>query len=193
MYEKYPTDAFVLSGRNRGEADRYYTLYTREFGLIRARCSSVRAERSKMRYALQTFSLSNVSLIRGRAGWRIAGAAAKSGIVVDARIGLLPYAALARISKLLERLLHGEEKSDYLFDSVQEARSALLQERSDADSIELLCVIRILFALGYIAPNSAMQPLFANCDYTDVMLGTVQAYKVSALGVVNAALSATQL
>lgn len=193
MYEKYSTDTFVLGSRNRGEADRYYTLYTREFGLIRARCSSVRSEKSKMRYALQTFSYSNVSLIRGRAGWRIAGAAAKSPLVVDPAISMTSYAALARISKLLERLLHGEEKSDYLFDSVQAARSAVLTPGVDAESIELLCVIRILFALGYIAPNSAMQPLFVNSEYTDVMLGTVQAYKVAALGVVNSALSATQM
>ena len=53
MYEKYQTEALVLGNREMGEADRVIALFTRDFGLVRARASSIRTERSKMRYAIQ--------------------------------------------------------------------------------------------------------------------------------------------
>ena len=72
MYQKYNTEALVLGSRETGESDRVYALFTKDFGLVRARASSVRSEKSLMRYALQNYSRANVSLVRG-GGWRAAG------------------------------------------------------------------------------------------------------------------------
>src|SRR5665213_790119 len=77
MYQKYNTDALVLGSRELAEADKVFALYTKDFGLVRARASSIRSEHSKMRYALQKFSRANVSLVRGKRGWRAAGAASQ--------------------------------------------------------------------------------------------------------------------
>ncbi|KKW47559.1 MAG: repair protein RecO protein, partial [Candidatus Kaiserbacteria bacterium GW2011_GWA2_58_9] len=74
MYQKYHTEALVLGNRERGENDRVFTLYTEEFGLVRARASAVRTEASRMRYALQNYSRARVALVRGKRGWRIGGA-----------------------------------------------------------------------------------------------------------------------
>jgi recombinational DNA repair protein (RecF pathway) len=73
-YEKYTTEAMVLTQVPRGEHDKVYALYTRDFGLVYARASAVRAEKSKMRYALQSHAHARVSLVRGSRGWRAAGA-----------------------------------------------------------------------------------------------------------------------
>ena len=64
MYQKYNTEALVLGSRETGESDRVYALFTKDFGLVRARASSVRSEKSLMRYALQNYSRANVSLVR---------------------------------------------------------------------------------------------------------------------------------
>ena len=75
--QKYQTEVIVLANREMGENDRVLALYTKDFGLVKARASAILTERSKMRYALQDYSRASVSLVRGRRGWRAAGAIAR--------------------------------------------------------------------------------------------------------------------
>src|SRR3989344_669357 len=111
MYQKSHTEALVLGNREMSEADRVVALFTRDFGLVRARASSIRKERSKMRYALQDYSCANVSLVKGKRGWRLAGAAALKSATGDRKY----ISTFARIAELTMRLLHREEKNQYLF------------------------------------------------------------------------------
>src|SRR5690348_11263583 len=137
MYQKYNTEALVLSARESGEADKIYALYTRDFGLVIARASAVRREKSKMRYALQRLAHASVSLVRGKRGWRVAGATAQHGAAGDPR----GIAAYARIAELATRLVAGEEENHYLFEALAHAHSALMVERCDAvGMIEIVCV-----------------------------------------------------
>lgn len=189
MYEKYRTDAIVLRGEIMGEADKFYTLFTREFGLVRARASAVRTEKSKMRYALQTFSYISLSLVKGRTGWRAAGAQAIDTPVLTHKRALDSY---ARIARLVERLVHGEEKSEYLFDALLGARQAL-PHTTEYESVELLAVIRVLYALGYIATKTETAELLAGAGYTAPELEAIERMRVQVLGMVNSALASTQL
>src|SRR3989338_7449061 len=104
MYQKYHTDALVLGSREIGEADRMLLLFTREFGLVRGRCGGVRAGKSKMRYALQNYSLATVALVRGKLGWRLAGARALHGAPDKDIKGI---GAFARIAGLVTRFVAG--------------------------------------------------------------------------------------
>lgn len=188
MYQKYQSEAIVLRGYERGEADRVFLLYTREFGLVWARGSAVRRESSRMRYALQTFSLCAVSLIRGKNGWRIAGAAA------PVPLGRMSYRAFARITHLVERLVHGEERNEYLFQTLLEAHGALEREPLEHQGvIELLCVARILYALGYISADALGSALFAHTSFALSDITEAAATRGKLLVSVNKALSETQL
>src|SRR3989344_3992259 len=100
MYQKYHTEALVLGSREQGESDRVFSLYTRDFGLVRARASAVRSERSRMRYALQHYAHARVSLVRGKRGWRIAG----TSVVRIATGDQKEVATFARIAELVKRL-----------------------------------------------------------------------------------------
>src|ERR1700739_1146986 len=111
MYQKYNTEALVLGSREFGEADKVFSLYTKDFGLVRARASAVRNERSKMRYALQKFSRINASLVGGKAGGGVAGARGIQNAPGHIRSG----STFARIAELVLRLVHGEEQNEYLF------------------------------------------------------------------------------
>lgn len=70
-YVTYTTDAIVCGTYDRNTADRSYRLFTRELGMLYADARSVRLEKSKQRQALQDFSLIKVSLVKGKAGWKI--------------------------------------------------------------------------------------------------------------------------
>ena len=80
MYQKYQTEAIVLRSYERGEADRVFALYTKEFGFVWARASAVRRENSRQRYALQNYGLATLGLVRGTSGWRVVGASALAHI-----------------------------------------------------------------------------------------------------------------
>lgn len=190
MYQKYQTEALVLGSRESGENDRLYSLYTQDFGLVRARASAVRTEASKMRYALQHYSRANVSLVRGKRGWRLAGASALEVPHGDIR-GLR---AFARIGVLVSRLVMGEERHAYLYDALSEAHQALTQERVDAfGTIELVCVARLLYALGYISNEALSTALFTHTAYTGDSLLEAETMRDRLLSSINKAIAETHL
>ena len=194
MYQKYHTDALVLSSRELGEADKNYALYTRDFGLVRARASAVRREKSRMRYALQNYSQANVSLVRGKRGWRVAGARPCQGVALTT--GPRAVSAFARISELVLRLVQGEEKNEYLFAALSDAHRALFKENSQGalvPTIEIVCVARVLFALGYISAEALETALFSHTDYSIEHLREAVTHKDKLLASINKAISETHL
>jgi recombinational DNA repair protein (RecF pathway) len=190
MYQKYHTEALVLASYESGEADKTVVLYTRDFGLVRARATAARAEHSKMRYALQLYTRSYVSLVKGKRGWRMAGASASRLARGDTRgIGVF-----ARIAELACRLVAGEEKNEFLFETLAEAHSALMGERTEAfATIEIVCAARILFALGYISAEALQTALFTHTAYAEPHLAEADALREKLLASINSAIAETQL
>ena len=102
MYQKYHTDAIVLKSYESGESDRVFALYTHDFGLVYARATSIRSEKSKMRYALQTCARAHVSLVKGKNGWRLAGAITLQNPIGKDTKGVGTF---ARIAELVVRMV----------------------------------------------------------------------------------------
>jgi DNA repair protein RecO (recombination protein O) len=190
MYQKYQTDALVLGSYELGEADKTLVLFTRDFGLVRARASAIRTEKSKMRSALQDYAQANVSLVRGKRGWRAAGARAGRGFS-DA-IHPKSMGAMARISELVTRLVGGEEKNEYLYETLAGARSALLSGTS-SETVEILCVARILYSLGYLSVEALETVLFTHADYGVLHAQEAEIKRDKLLASINHAISETQL
>ena len=191
MYHKYSTEALVLGSRESGESDRSFTLFTRDFGLVRARASAVRNEKSRMRYALQNFSRANVSLVRGKRGWRIAGAAAVSTAIQKDAKGVCSF---ARIAELVNRLVAGEEQNTYIFAALSDAHDALMLGSSGSvGTIEIVCVARVLYSLGYISDEALQTALFTHTDYALAHLNEAEQMKDRLLASINRAISETHL
>lgn len=188
MYQKYHTEAFVLGHREVGESDRLYSFFTKEFGLVRARAGAVRSEYSKMRFALQTSACVEVSLVKGKRGWRAAGAVAQSSLLTDDGLH-----AFVRTCALITRLVAGEEKNDYLYDTLREARAAYSTTMQQAAVVELLSVARVLYALGYISAESLGTALFTHTSLTETHLSEATEKRAEILTSVNRALSEAQL
>jgi len=155
-YLLYHTDAFILGGTPFGEGSKLLTLLTREFGLIVASVSSVRAERSKLRYGLQDFSYSKITLVRGKEFWRITSVTDTESLFEVFRHSPEKIQLFARVFSLLRRLLAGEEKHEELFSAVTETFAFLRTNGPPTVSIgevEVVLVLRLLHLLGYLAPQ----------------------------------------
>ncbi|MBI5645148.1 recombination protein O N-terminal domain-containing protein [Candidatus Kaiserbacteria bacterium] len=193
MYQKYHTEALVLGGNDAGESDRTLVLLTRDFGLVKARATAVRSERSKMRYALQHYSRSYVSLVKGKRGWRVAGATA---VRIPSResVGISTF---ARIAELAMRLTGSDEKNEYLFDALAEAHTTLLDKYSSQTAVfptvEIVCVARVLFALGYLSAEALQTTLFTHTAYGDEHLQEAEVLKETMLKSINRAIAETHL
>ena len=190
MYAKYQTEAIVLNARSTNEADKLLSLYTRDFGLVRAKASAIRTEASRMRYALQNFSLSRVALVRGTRGWRVTGALPEALLRGAEKHGV---AAFARIAQLTLRLIGGEEKNEYLFNVLRETHTALSEINDAWSTIELVCVARVLYALGYLSPEALESTLFTHTAYTGDSLEKAEMLRAGLLSKVNHAISETHL
>jgi DNA repair protein RecO len=146
----YHTEAIVLHVSPSGEGDRLLYCYTRDMGLIVAHARSIRESRSKLRYALQTFSHAHVDLIEGKYGWKLISATPISSFrhlwKHEGRRRIL-----AQHATLLRRLIQGEERHEALFDEILKGLRAL-SEITDPEllkDIELYLVVRLLDSLGY--------------------------------------------
>ena len=190
MYQKYQTEALVLGHYERGEADKMFALYTRDFGLVWARASGVRREGSRMRYALQTGVHMRTGLVRGKRGWRLAG-----GSAIRQLSGSTPgVAVFARICKLVMRLVQGEEQNAYLFEVLADAQATLsASERTILPTVEIVCVARVLYALGYLSEDALGSALLTHTAYGAEHLVEAEKKRAELLTSINRALSETQL
>lgn len=189
MYEKYHTEALVLAGRESGEADKVFALYTHDFGLVRARASGVRAEHSKMRYAMRQYGYASVSLVKGTRGWRVAGARALSGSFPS----IEALRSFARITELALRLIVGEDRNEYAFKTLSSMHTALCEEGARIEDIELLAVARLLYALGYLPQDSLPADTSEHTSFDKIALDVSKAEREVFLQSVNQALMQTQL
>lgn len=161
-YHVYTTEALVLSARNIGEANRFFLLFTRDLGLVRATAQGIRKEISKLRYGLQQFSLSNMSLVKGKDVFRITSTKPTDNFYFS--LPLEKREVSVRIFSLLRRLIQGQEPNKDLFDTVLAGMEFLRDTELDQKEIldfERVLVFRILDNLGYIERNLDVELLFS--------------------------------
>jgi len=194
MHHIYHTHGFVLSSRNKGEANKMLTVYTREMGLVRAMVQGIRLNKSKLRFSLQDFSYANIDFVRGKDVWRITSAK---------NISTFPFARssrdslliIARIGKLIERLCDGEEPAEKIFDDFIQSLYLLDDVNISSPSreaLELHLVLRIMDSLGYIGESEIMsQYLGGSIDLnkTELLLRE----RKSIISHINKALNESQL
>lgn len=149
-YAIYTTNAIVCGHRPRLSADAAFWLFTKEAGMVLATARSVREERSRQRFALQDFSLINVSLIQGKGGWRIGSVEALDNYFLKSEDKEVRR-SLCLVLRTLRRYVQGEEASPDLFAEV-ETQLRLLQnpDLPNREYVEQLSVVRILEHLGYV-------------------------------------------
>ncbi len=158
-YQSYITEALVCGSYDSKTADKSFLLFTKEAGMLYAHAKSVREERSKQRYALQSCSHIRATLIRGKSGWKIAGVEPIQNLYSltttrEAR------ALLRNIVLLLRRIIHGETVYSEIFNDVIDV--CMQAEKYSHTKLESILTLRILHSLGYIAPSPSYNK-FLHC------------------------------
>jgi recombinational DNA repair protein (RecF pathway) len=175
-YQTYITEALVCGSYDSNTADRTYLLFAREAGMVLAYAKSVREERSKQRYALQICMHIRATLVRGKAGWRLAGVEPIESLYAAA-VTREARALLRNSVLLLRRVIRGETAHTEIFDDVL----TVLKQSGvyDPEKLETVLAFRILHALGYVdAGASGAVLLSPQFPYTQLDVLTDAEYTV---------------
>jgi recombinational DNA repair protein (RecF pathway) len=175
-YQTYITDAVVVGSYASNTADKSYLLFTERAGMLYATARSVREERSKQRYALQDFSHIMVTLVKGKAGWRVGSVESHKNFYADA-VSRLARGSVVRLTKTLRRYVHGEVPDENLYHTYIEALTLLSTECEARTAYERCAEVRLLSHLGYVASDEIVAPLFETSlsDLSPTLVGEHEA------------------
>ncbi len=186
MHRIYSSMALVVESRPYSEADRMITCYTREYGLISAVAKSVRLEKSKLRYALALYSMSEISLVKGKEIWRLTSAIYEKSFSANAQ-------AVKKILSTLKRLIGEEIPDQFLFDALRAYLEYMHQKGEiDAKAAEVGIMLHILNRSGYLQASIPLAD-FLSTPFAPEKLGDVAIHKKEAIGLINQALEHAHL
>lgn len=152
MYTIHQSPGFILDTMDIGEANRFFWIFTRDFGLINVSAQGVRSTTSKLNPHLQQYNFSTIEFVRGKDVWRLTNTLVfSSESFIFSHTTKKGKEAIARIANLLRRLHAGEVAHTDLFDEIYEAcvKIGKAFDKETIEAIELLVTIKILYRLGY--------------------------------------------
>lgn len=194
-YHIYTTKGIVLANRAVREADRIYTILTQDLGLIRAIASGVRKEKSKLRGSIEPFSLCSISLVRGREYWRLTNVVSIENLVSQFKNRPEILLSFAKNFSLVEKLVPGEDKNPPLFNDIEDIINFVIKsnfETDEAESIEVLLAVRILFNLGYISKKDVPQEILEDLPSQE-LLSVITKNKKTIIRAINEGIEASHL
>ena len=148
-YQTYTTEALVCGTFNRNTADRSYLMFTKEAGMLYAEARSVREERSRQRMALQDFSLVRVSLIKGKASWKIGSIEAIKNFFMLAE-DKAARGSVVSLTRFLRRFYGTQEAAPALFDYMVSALERTAGDVKEREFVEKVIQAHFFLALGYV-------------------------------------------
>jgi DNA repair protein RecO len=198
MHHIYETNAFILKNTPQGEADSMLTLFTEELGLVRAMAQGIRYEKSKLRFGTQNLSMCHVSLVRGKGMWRLTNSAPLESNF--SQLNPEAVAVVAKIFRLLERLVAGETGDNKLF-SIIHSGILFLKENQNKENfnsesvsdIEAVIVLRILNRLGYIGSSEKINFYILNDMWDGEVIEKMKEERREALKAINSGIRESQL
>lgn len=193
MYHIYTTDGIVLKRSNFGEANVILYILTRDLGLIIASAQSARLGVSKLRPSLQEYSSSVFSAIKGKNGWKITNAISKKNFFFETPAFAQKF--ISQISTILVRMMPGEEIHKEIFDVVSTCFEYVQKvPEEDLQNFEILCMIRILYHLGYVSSDESIQKfLSSTSEWGDNLLLEIKVNKKILVEKINNGLKESQL
>jgi DNA repair protein RecO len=193
MHHIYHTEGIILSSRNYGEAGKYYSIFTRDLGMIYATASGVRKLSSKLRFVLQDFVYVKIDLVQGKDFWRVTSAS-KTNKLEQITKRTETFKVFSNVARLLKRLLAGVEPNEILFADLLNGLLILENtvEKEDLRNIEAILVLRIVHNLGYIGGDDVLET-FIKSPFEESLIFEVAKNRREILNQINKALKETHL
>ena len=135
--EKYTTHGLIVASYEQGEHDRVYKIFTKEFGMLLCKATSIRKNESKLRAHMKVRKYTQVTLVKGKEVWRLVG-----GEEVHLSSPYLPL-----ITLLLTRFIRGEGVHLFLYERL--LKFIVSSDSFDKQNASLLLYYLILLDLGY--------------------------------------------
>ncbi|MBU2104052.1 recombination protein O N-terminal domain-containing protein [Patescibacteria group bacterium] len=155
MRHKYVTQGIVLQRIPLAEAATLVTLLTEDFGLVRARAEGLRKPGAKLASALQTLSQSEVTLVRGKHGWRLSGALLSRNWFKE--LSGESRERAGRVASLILRLVQGEGHESLSKVYEEFLQKIAVSNSSMQDTLECVYALRILSELGLDAGAASIE------------------------------------
>jgi DNA repair protein RecO len=192
MHHIYHTEGIILGSGDFGETGKYYSIFTRDLGMIYASAQGVRKMSSKLRFVLQDFTYLKIDFVKGKDFWRITSASKTNKLENLSKPEI--FEVFVNISKLLKRLLAGEDPNKDLFLDLVKGLSILekSETKDELRNIEAIIVLRILNNLGYIGGNEILKD-FIKSPFEEDLIFKVSESRAKILHQINKALKETHL
>ena len=111
MFVRYKTQGIIVKKDDWKEADRFFTVYTKDFGKIKILGRGIRKISSKLKSGMETFYFSEIEFIQGETYKTLVDA-----ILIDKfeklRIDLKKTVIAYRILGIFDDLIQGQEKDE---------------------------------------------------------------------------------
>lgn len=138
----------MLARQPLGETHALVTILGTDVGLVKARVEGVRRTGARLGASLVTLAESDITLVRGREGWRVVGAELKQQWGRD-----MTRAARVRAARVLNLLLrlapHDTFDAAPLRVFVSTLTELTLRDEAWYDAIECRAVLELLSVLGF--------------------------------------------
>ena len=193
MHHIYHTEGIILGSKNFGETERYYSIFTKNLGMIYASAQGVRKMSSKLRFMLQDFAYLKIDLVQGKDFWRVTNVSKTNKLEQIAKQSE-HFVVFFNIARLLKRLLAGVEPNPALFLDLLNGLFILekSETKEELHNIEVIIVFRILNNLGYIGENETLQNIIKSPFEKDLIF-EVSRSRTKILSAINKALKETHL
>ena len=193
MHHIYHTEGIILGSKNFGETERYYSIFTKNLGMIYASAQGVRKMSSKLRFMLQDFAYLKIDLVQGKDFWRVTNVSKTNKLEQIAKQSE-HFVVFFNIARLLKRLLAGVEPNPALFLDLLNGLFILekSETKEELHNIEVIIVLRILNNLGYIGENETLQNIIKS-PFEEDLIFEVSRSRTKVLSAINKALKETHL
>jgi len=151
MFTHYRTQGFILGKYDSGEADRIFTIFTKDFGKLDLLARAERKITSKLRAGLEVFCLSEVEFIQGKAYKTLTDAILINNFK-NLKSNLKKLATAYKISETLDGLVKGQEPDKKIWQLLQETFDKLDNPRILDSKYQILYhyfLWNLLLILGY--------------------------------------------
>lgn len=147
MFLHYRAQGFILDKTNRGEANRIFTIYTKDFGKLNLLAKAERKIGSKLRAGLEIFYLSEIEFIQGKTHKTLTDAVLINNFK-NLRRDLKRLKVAYQISDLMDNLVKGEEADPKIWQLLNETFETL---NKNSESQVLIPLIYYYFLWNFLS------------------------------------------
>jgi len=159
MFTHYRTQGFILKKTDQGEADRIFTIYTKDFGKLEILAKAERKIKSKLKGGLGLFYLSEIEFVQGRTHKTLTDAILIENFP-NLRKDLEKLPIAYGISEVLDNLIKGQEPDEKIWHLLNETFNKLNNSQLPTTNYQLL----YYYFLWNLLSISGYQPELYNCS-----------------------------